>query len=71
MPTVEFISPKWECSRCHTKVEKPVRVVNGQLKPTYFYLPQKCTVCGKLLDFYKVLEHYGLETIKQADKVLV
>jgi hypothetical protein len=71
MPKVEFISPNWECSSCSTRVEKPVRVVNGQLKPTYFYLPQKCTVCGKLLDFYKVLGHYDVDTIRKADKVLV
>ncbi|OGF98536.1 MAG: hypothetical protein A2Z86_11470 [Candidatus Glassbacteria bacterium GWA2_58_10] len=71
MPKVEFISPKWECSRCHSKVEQPVRVVDGKLKATFFYLPQKCPDCGKLLDFYKVLEHYDVETIKKANKVLV
>lgn len=71
MPKVEFISPKWECSRCHTAVDHPVRLVDGQLKATFFYLPQKCKVCGKLLDFYKVLQHYSVETIKEADKVLV
>jgi len=71
VPKVEFISPNWECSKCHTAVQQPVRVVDGQLSPTFFYLPQKCKGCGKLLDFYKVLQGYTLEIIKKADKVLV
>ena len=71
MQKVEFISPHWECSNCHTPVEQQIRIVNGKLSPTFFYLPQKCKVCGKLLDFYKVLEGYTLEIIKIADRVLV
>jgi len=71
MPKIEFISPNWECSRCHTRVKKKIRVIDGKLMATFFYLPQKCGACGKLLDFYKVLEDYDLETIKRADKVLV
>ncbi len=71
MPKVEFISPNWECSQCHSKIEQPVRIVDDRLSPTFFYLPQKCKGCGKLLDFYKVLEGYSLELIRLADRVLV
>ncbi|MBN2289801.1 MAG: hypothetical protein JXQ83_10755 [Candidatus Glassbacteria bacterium] len=71
MPRIEFISPNWECNKCHTPASQSIRIVDGKLSPTYFYLPQKCTGCGKLLDFYKVLEGYSVETIKLADKVLV
>ena len=71
MAKIEFISPKWECSNCGTSAQQSIRIVDGRLSPTYFYLPQKCTSCGKLLNFYKVLEGYAVETIKKADRVLV
>ena len=71
MPEVEFISPNWECSRCHSRIEQSIRIVDGKLSPTFFYLPKKCKICGKLLDFYKVLEAYSVDTVKKADKVLV
>ncbi len=71
MPEVEFINPKWECSQCHSKVDQPVRLVDGKLSPPFFYLPQKCKSCGKLLHFYQVLDGYSVEIIRKADKVLV
>lgn len=71
MPDIEFIYPKWECSQCHSPAQQSVRVVDGRLSPPFFYLPQKCISCGRLLHFYQVLDGYTVETIRKADRVLV